>query len=131
MKLMVFLTQFSILHRLANTLWARRDIHSRSRPFPGIIASDSPSQILGMFFSFPSRSRILGMPFFHPLPVPKFWEWIFQFPSRSRTLGMEFSIPVPVPEPSKVIPAHPWFLPLPGWADVTASRPQHLARVVI
>ena len=87
------------------------------------------------FFSFPSRSRTSGMPFFHSLPVPKFWEWDFfipfpfpkfgkgffipfsfpnfgnglsQFPSRSRTLGMEFSVPVPIFEPSKVIPAHPW-----------------------
>ena len=68
---------------------------SRSRPFPGIIASDS-------------RSRILGMDFFIPFPFPKFGNGLFQFPSRSRTLGMEFSIPVPVPEPSKVIPAHPW-----------------------
>ena len=40
------------------------------------------------------------------IPVPELWEWIFSFPSRSRTLGMEFFIPVP--EPSKVIPAHPW-----------------------
>ena len=26
------------------------------------------------FFSFPSRSQIVGMDFFHSLPVPEFWE---------------------------------------------------------
>merc|ERR1712155_254621 len=36
------------------------------------------------FFSFPSRSRILGMDFFHSLPVPELWEWNFSFPSRSQ-----------------------------------------------
>ena len=80
---------------------------SRSRPFPGIIASDSRSRILGKFFFIPFPFPNFGNAFFHSLPVPEFWEWIFSFPSRSRTLGMEFSIPVPVPEPSKVIPAHP------------------------
>ena len=81
---------------------------SRSRPFPGIIASDSRSRILGKFFFIPFPFPNFGNAFFHSLPVPfvpEFWEWIFLFPSRSRTLGMEFSIPVP--EPSKVIPAHP------------------------
>ena len=28
-------------------------------------------------FSFHSRSRILGMLFFHSLPLPKLWEWFF------------------------------------------------------
>ena len=32
------------------------------------------------FFSFPSRSRIVGMDFFHSLPVPELWEWIFLIP---------------------------------------------------
>ena len=32
------------------------------------------------FFSFPSRSRILGMCFFHFLPVPEFREWNHPFP---------------------------------------------------
>ena len=36
-------------------------------------------------FSFPSRSRIMGMGFSHSLPVSKLWKWIFSFPSRSRT----------------------------------------------
>ena len=31
-------------------------------------------------FSFPSRSRILGMCFFHSLPVPEFWECVFSIP---------------------------------------------------
>ena len=84
--------------------------HSRSCSWVllGMIASDSHSRIVGMFFfisfpfpkfgnvfcSFPSRSRIEGMGF-------------FQFPSFSRTLGMEWSIPVPVPDLQNVIPAHP------------------------
>ena len=81
-------------------------------PFPGIIASDSHSQILGMlffipfpfpkignaFFSFPSRSRILGRDFFHSLPVLEIWEWIFLFPSPSWILGMGFFNSLPVPE---------------------------------
>merc|ERR1711994_1091871 len=78
---------------------------SRSRPFPGIIASDSRSRISGTFFFIPFPFPNFGNAFFHSFPVPEFWEWNFQFPSRSQTLGMEFSIPVP--EPSKVIPAHP------------------------
>merc|ERR1712102_13918 len=64
------------------------------------------------FFSFPSRSRISGMDFFHSLPVPEFREWIFfipfpfpnfgngffPFPSRSRISGMDFFHSLPVPE---------------------------------
>ena len=50
------------------------------------------------FFSFPSRSRISGMDFFHSLPVPELWEWIFLFPSRSRISGMGFFNSLPVPE---------------------------------
>ena len=70
---------------------------SRSRPFPGIIASDSRSRILGTFFFIPFPFPNFGNAFFHSLPVPEFWEWIFSFPSRSRILGMEFSIPFPFP----------------------------------
>ena len=58
---------------------------SRSRSFPRMEASDSlpefrewiffipfPFPNFGNgFFSFPSRSRILGMDFFHSLPVPE------------------------------------------------------------
>merc|ERR1711949_43711 len=46
------------------------------------------------FFSFPSRSRISGMDFFHSLPVPKFREWVF-------------SIPFPFPNPQKSFPLTP------------------------
>ena len=35
-------------------------------------------------FSFPSRSRISEMCFFHSLPNPQLWEWIYFFPSWSR-----------------------------------------------
>ena len=47
--------------------------HSRSRSwvFLEMIASDSHSQIV-------------GMDFYHSLPVPEFWESIFSFPSHSR-----------------------------------------------
>ena len=100
--------------------------NSRSWSFPRMEASDSlpefrewiffipfPFPNFGNgFFSFPSRSRILGMDFFHSLPVPEFWEWIFfipfpfpnfgngffSFPSRSRILGMCFFHSLPVPE---------------------------------
>ena len=111
--------------------------NSRSRPFPRMKASDSHSRIMGMdfvipfpfpnfgnvFFSFSSRSRIMGMFFFfHSLPIPKLWEWLFltpfpfpnfgnvffPFPSRSRIWGMELTIPVP--ECPKVIPARPWII---------------------
>ena len=86
--------------------------------------------------SFPSRSRISGMFFFHSLPspelwecfffhslpIPELWEWLFltpfpfpnfgnvffPFPSRSRIWGMELTIPVP--ECPKVIPARPWII---------------------
>ena len=113
--------------------------HSRSRSqvFLGMIASDSLSRTMGMdffipfpfpnfgnaFFSFPSPSQIMGMLFFHSLPLPKLWEWIFfipfpfpncgnrffPFPSRSRTSGMELSIPVPVPKLPNVILLTPDF----------------------
>ena len=32
------------------------------------------------FFSFPSRSRILGMGVFHSLPAPELREWNYPFP---------------------------------------------------
>ena len=65
--------------------------NSRSRPFPRMKASDS-------------LSRIMGMDFFHSLPVPEFRECFFfipflfpnygngffSFPSRSRIVGMDF-----------------------------------------
>merc|ERR1711994_709845 len=46
------------------------------------------------FFTFPSRSLILGMDFFHSLPVPEFWEWIFSFPFPFLNFGNgNFSFP--------------------------------------
>ena len=82
--------------------------YSRSRSFPRMEASDS-------------LSRILGMGFFHSLPIPEIWEWIFLFPSRSRISGMgffnslpvpefrewAFSIPFPFPNPQKSFPLTP------------------------
>ena len=65
------------------------------------------------FFSFPSRSRISGMDFFHSLPVPEFWEWIFSFPSRSRISGMDFFHSLPVPEFREWIFSIPF--PFPNW----------------
>ena len=86
--------------------------NSRSLSFPRMEASDSlpefrewiffipfPFPNFGNgFFSFPSRSRILGMDFFHSLPFPNFGNGFFSFPSRSRTLGMDFFHSLPVPE---------------------------------
>jgi len=67
--------------------------NSRSRSFPRMEASDSlpefrewiffipfPFPNFGNgFFSFPSRSRILGMDFFHSLPFPNFGNGFFSF----------------------------------------------------
>merc|ERR1711952_400178 len=50
------------------------------------------------FFSFPSRSRILGIDFFIPFPFPNFGNGSFSFPSRSRIEGMFFFNSLPVPE---------------------------------
>ena len=59
----------------------------REFPFPVIPKNG------GLWFPFPN----FGNGFFHSLPVPKIWEWIFSFPSRSRILGMDFFIPFPFP----------------------------------
>ena len=108
---------------------------SRSRSFPRMEASDSlpefrewiffipfPFPNFGNgFFSFPSRSRILGMDFFIPFPFPNFGNGFFPFPSRSRISGMDFfhslpvpefrewvfSIPFPFPNPQKSFPLTP------------------------
>merc|ERR1712155_273852 len=66
------------------------------------------------FFSFPSRSQISGMDFFHSLPVPEFWEWIFSFPSRSRISGMDFFHSLPVPEFREWIFSIPFPFPIFG-----------------
>ena len=86
--------------------------NSRSRSFPRMEASDSlpefrewiffipfPFPNFGNgFFSFPSRSRILGMDFFHSLPVPEFWEWDFFIPFPFPKFGNGFFYSLPVPE---------------------------------
>ena len=51
--------------------------NSLSRPFPKMKASDS-------------CSRIMGMDFFIPFPFPSFGNALFSFPSRSRIMGMVF-----------------------------------------
>ena len=60
-------------------------------------------------FSFPSRSRISGMLFFHSLPVPELWEFFFSFPSRSRIVGIDFFHSLPVHELWECI----FFIPFP------------------
>ena len=49
-------------------------------------------------FSFPSRSRILGMLFFHSLPVPELWEWFFFIPFPFPNFGNGFFHSLPIPE---------------------------------
>ena len=53
-------------------------------PFPnfgnGFCHSLPVPEFRECFFSFPSRSQILGMDFFHSLPVPELWEWKFFIP---------------------------------------------------
>ena len=70
-------------------------------PFPElwewIFSFPSRSRILGMFFSFPSRSRIMGMGFFHSLPVPKLWEWIFFIPFPFPNFGNRVFHSLPIP----------------------------------
>ena len=58
---------------------------SRSRVFLGMIASDS-------------HSRIVGMDFFHSLPVPELWEWIFFIPFPFPNFGNRFFHSLPIPE---------------------------------
>ena len=59
----------------------------REFPFPVIPKNGS------LWFPFPN----FGNGFFHSLPVPEFRECLFSFPSRSRILGMDFFIPFPFP----------------------------------
>ena len=49
----------------------------------------TPFLFPGMIVSI-SRSRILGLSFFHSLPVPEFREWIFLFHSCAQILGRLF-----------------------------------------
>jgi len=75
---------------------------SRSREFLGMIASDS-------------HSRIVGMDFFHSLPVPEFWEWIFFIPFPFPNFGNRFFHSLPIPE------FWEWFFfipfPFPNWGN--------------
>ena len=89
--------------------------NSRSWSFPRMEASDSlpefrewiffipfPFPNFGNgFFSFPSRSRISGMDFFHSLPVPEFREWIFSIPFPFPNFGNGF---FPFPSRSRIDP---------------------------
>ena len=72
--------------------------NSRSRPLPGMKASDSRSQNIRMdffiTFPFPNFGNVF---FFIPFPFPNFWNLFFSFPSRSRNVGMDFFIPFPFP----------------------------------
>ena len=73
--------------------------NSRFRPFSRMKASDSLSRIMGMFFSFPSRSRNLGMLFFSfPFRSRILGMLFFSFPSCSRIMGMFFFHSLPVPK---------------------------------
>ena len=75
---------------------------SRSREFLGMIASDS-------------HSRIVGMDFFHSLPVPELWEWIFFIPFPFPNFGNRFFHSLPIPE------FWEWFFfipfPFPNWGN--------------
>ena len=75
---------------------------SRSQEFLGMIASDS-------------HSRIVGMDFFHSLPVPEFWEWIFFIPFPFPNFGNRFFHSLPIPE------FWEWFFfipfPFPNWGN--------------
>ena len=75
---------------------------SRSRVFLGMIASDS-------------HSRIVGMDFFHSLPVPELWEWIFFIPFPFPNFGNRFFHSLPIPE------FWEWFFfipfPFPNWGN--------------
>ena len=70
--------------------------HSRSRSpeFLGMLASDS-------------HSRIVGMDFFHSLPVPEFWEWIFHSLPIPEFWEWFFFHSLPVPE------LREWFFSIP------------------
>ena len=59
--------------------------NSRSRPFPRMKASDS-------------LSWIMGMDFFHSLPVPEFWECFFFIPSPFPNYGNQFFHSLPIPK---------------------------------
>ena len=59
--------------------------NSSSRSFPRMEASDSLPEFQEWIF-------------FIPFPFPNFGNGIFSFPSRSRSLGMDFFHSLPIPE---------------------------------
>ena len=70
--------------------------NSRSRPFPGMKASDSRSQITGMDIFIVVPFLNFGNDLFIPFPFPKFGNVFFYFPSYSQVVGMVLhSLPVP------------------------------------
>ena len=62
-----------------------------------------------------SHSRIVGMDFFHSLPVPELWEWIFFIPFPFPNFGNRFFHSLPIPE------FWEWFFfipfPFPNWGN--------------
>ena len=70
-------TSNSALQTLSKQGWAGIPVPGHSQEWRPLI----PFPNFGNgFFSFPSRSRISGMDFFHSLPVPEFWECFFSIP---------------------------------------------------
>ena len=64
----------------------------------GMKASDFRSRIMRENFLTLVVFPNFGKYFFHSLPVPKVWDCFFSFPSRSRIVGMDFFNSLPIPE---------------------------------
>ena len=70
---------------------ARVSGNSRSRLFPRMKASDSLSRIMGIdFFHSLPVPKFRECFFFIPFPFPKYGNGFFSFPSCSRIVGMDF-----------------------------------------
>ena len=80
------LNQISNIDALPCTgcLWTGVSGNYRSRSLFGMEASDSRSRIVDMDFFIPLPFPDFGIAFFHSLPIPEFWEWILSFPFRFR-----------------------------------------------
>ena len=82
---------FKVLNKPRNLFFGYNQHQFRGeREFPFLSIPKNES----LWFPFPNY----GNGFFHSLPVPELWEWIFSFPSRSRIVGMDFFNSLPVPE---------------------------------